>query len=62
MHEEKKVDSTSKHDTGLQYNAPPELDDVIDMNKQFKKWTFVTEGVCLFLYSFENVEVGLPVK
>jgi hypothetical protein len=38
LHDKKKVDSISKHDTEvLQYNAPPLPDDVIDLNTQFKK-------------------------
>mgnify|MGYP000928189374 CR=1 FL=1 len=37
LHEKKEVDSTSKYEIEvLQYNAPPELDDVKDLNKQFK--------------------------
>ena len=37
LHEKKEVDSTSKYEIEvLQYNAPPELDDVMELNKQFK--------------------------
>jgi hypothetical protein len=59
----KEEDSTSKHVTEvLQNNAPPELDEVMDLNKQFETWTFAAEGVCLCSYKFVCKTVGLPVK
>jgi hypothetical protein len=46
LQEKKEEDSTSKHVTEVLHdNAPPLLDDVMDLNKQFKTWTFVAEGV-----------------
>jgi hypothetical protein len=36
LQEKKEVDSTSKYVIDVQYNAPPELDDVMSLNKQFE--------------------------
>jgi hypothetical protein len=58
----KEVDSTSKYETDEQYNAPPSLDDIIDLKKQFKTWIPVPEGVCLVPYSVDSVEFGVPAK
>ena len=53
LQEKKEEDSTSKHVTEvLQNNAPPEFDDVQDLNKQFETWTLVPERVCVVVYSF----------
>jgi hypothetical protein len=51
LHEKKEDDSTRKYVAEEQDNAPPELDDVRDLNKQFETHTPVPEGVC--------VEVGV---
>ena len=42
----KEEDSTNKSVTEVKHNVSPEPDDVIDLNKQFKTWTFVFEGFC----------------
>jgi DNA-binding protein H-NS len=43
VQEKKEEDSTSKYVSEVQRKAPPSLVDVVDLNKQFKTWTFVLE-------------------
>ena len=48
LQEKNEDDSTRKYCTeSEQYNAPPLLDGEIDLNKHFKTYTPVPEGVCL---------------
>jgi hypothetical protein len=59
LQEKKEVDSARKYATEVQYNAPPSLVDVIDLNKQLETYIFVSERVCLKVYICELVLVGL---
>jgi RNase H-fold protein (predicted Holliday junction resolvase) len=59
----KEDDSINKFETGVAYKAPPlPLVVVMDLNRQLKIWTFEAVGVCLEVYRFDCIVVGLPVK
>jgi hypothetical protein len=62
LHEKKEVDSISNNVAEVQYNAPPSLPEVNNLNKQFKMWTLVYERVCLSPYSVVCKRVEFPVK
>ena len=47
--------------TDVQYNAPPALEDVIDLNKQFEKYKLASEGFSLEVYNCELRLVGFVV-
>jgi hypothetical protein len=52
LQEKKEEDSTTKQSAEVQLKAPPLLVDVIDLNKQFKIWTFVLKKDCPVSYNF----------